>query len=110
LAIATRSGHALVCKVDEVNKLENPGKGVTVIKTAPDDRVIGVKAGRGPKDVLRLETETGTRKFEVAADPKQAAARGGKGRQLVKRTPLVAVAEPVVITPLANVEGGEEIH
>ena len=110
IAVATRSGHALTAAADDINKLENPGKGVTVIKTAPDDRVIGVKAGRGPKDVLRLETETGTRKFEVAADPKQAAARGGKGRQLVKRTPLVAVAEPVVITPLANVEGGEEIH
>jgi hypothetical protein len=95
---------------DDINKLENPGKGVTIIKTAPDDRVIGVKAGRGPKDVLRLETESGTRKFDVAADPKQAGARAGKGRQLVKRSPLVAVAEPVVITPLANIEGGTEVH
>ncbi|HWM86689.1 MAG TPA: DNA topoisomerase IV subunit A [Kofleriaceae bacterium] len=110
IALATRSGHALTVKADEINKLENPGKGVTVIKTSPDDRVIGVRAGRGPKDVLKLETETGTRKFEVAADPKQAGARGGKGRQLVKRTPLVAVADPVVITPLANVEGGTEVH
>ncbi len=46
----------------------------------------------------------------MAADPKQAGARGGKGRQLVKRAPLVAVAEPVVITPLANAEGGSEVH
>jgi DNA gyrase subunit A len=110
VALATRSGHALTVMAEEVNKLENPGKGVTVIKTAAEDRVIGVKAGRGPRDVLRLETETGTRKFEVAADPKQAGARASKGRQLVKRTPLVAVAEPVVITPLANVEGGTEVH
>jgi DNA gyrase subunit A len=110
VALATRSGHALTVKGDEINKLENPGKGVTVIKTAPDDRVIGVRAGRGPKDVLKLETESGSRKFEVAADPKQAGARGGKGRQLVKRSPLVAVADEVVITPLANVEGGSEVH
>jgi hypothetical protein len=69
-----------------------------------------VRAGRGPKDVLKLETESGSRKFEVAADPKQAGARGSKGRQLVKRSPLVAVADEVVITPLANVEGGSEVH
>jgi DNA gyrase subunit A len=110
IAVATRSGHALTVMAEEINKLENPGKGVTVIKTSADDRVIGVKAGRGPKDVLRLETEAGTRKFEVAADPKEASARAGKGRQLVKRSTLVAVADPVVITPLANVEGGTEVH
>jgi DNA gyrase subunit A len=110
VAVATRGGHALTCKVEEVNKLENPGKGVTVIKTAPDDRVIGVKVGKGRSDVLRLETDSGSRKFEVAADPKQAAPRGGKGRQLVKRSTLVAVAEPIVITPLANAEGGSEVH
>jgi DNA gyrase subunit A len=110
VAVGTRSGHALTVKSEEINKLENPGKGVTVIKTSPDDRVVGVKAGRGPKDVLVLETESGTRKFEVAADPKQAGARGGKGRQLVKRSTLVAVAEPVVITPLANAPGGTEVH
>jgi DNA gyrase subunit A len=108
VAVATRTGHAMTVKADEINKLENPGKGVTVIKTGPDDRVIGVKSGRSPKDVLRLETETGTRRFEVAADPKQAGARGGKGRQLVKRSPLVALPEPVVITPLDT--GGPEIH
>jgi len=110
VALATRGGHALCVMADDVNKLENPGKGVTVIKTGADDRVIGVKAGRGPKDVLRLETESGGRKFEVAADPKHAGGRASKGRQLVKRAPLVLTAEPVVITPLANAPGGPEIH
>ncbi len=110
VALATRGGHALVVAGDDINKLENPGKGVTVIKTDAEDKVIGVKAGRGPKDVLRLETESGGKKFEVAADPKQAGARASKGRQLVKRAPLVVVPEPVVIAPLANAPGGPEIH
>ncbi|HLU68992.1 MAG TPA: DNA topoisomerase IV subunit A [Kofleriaceae bacterium] len=110
VAVATRGGHALTCAADEVNKLENPGKGVTVIKTAGEDRVIGVAVGKGKKDVLRLVTESGTRRFEVAADPRQAGPRGGKGRQLVKRSSLVAVSEPVVITPLANAPGGSEVH
>ena len=110
IAVATRGGHALTTKVGEVNKLENPGKGVTVIKTGPDDRVIGVKIGRSRNDVLRLENDSGSRKFDVSADPKQAAPRGGKGRQLVKRSTLVAIPEPIVITPLANAEGSSEVH
>jgi len=110
VAVATRSGHALTTKVDEVNKLENPGKGVTVIKTGAEDRVIGVKVGKGKNDVLRLQTESGAKKFDVAADLKQAGPRGGKGRQLVKKAQLVAVPDEVVITPLANAEGGEGVH
>jgi DNA gyrase subunit A len=110
VAVATRKGHALTAKVEEVNKLENPGKGVTVIKTSPDDRVIGVKVGRTRSDVLRLENDSGSRKFDVSADPKHAGPRGGKGRQLVKRSTLVAIPEPIVITPLANAEGGSEVH
>jgi DNA gyrase subunit A len=110
IALATRSGHVLTTKVGEVNKLENPGKGVTVIKTGADDRVIGVKVGRSKNDVLRLENDGGTRKFDVAADPRQAGPRGGKGRQLVKRSTLVAIPEPIVITPLANAEGSTEVH
>ena len=110
VAVATRGGHALTTKVDEVNKLENPGKGVTVIKTGAEDRVIGVKVGKGKHDVLRLQTESGAKKFDVAADLKQAGPRGGKGRQLVKKAQLVAIPEEVVITPLANAEGGEGVH
>jgi DNA gyrase subunit A len=110
VAVATRSGHALTTKVDEINQLENPGKGVTVIKTGADDRVIGVKVGKGKHDQLHLATEAGTKKFDVAADPKQAGPRGGKGRQLVKRSNLVAIADEVVIAPLANAEGGEGVH
>jgi DNA gyrase/topoisomerase IV subunit A len=110
VALATRKGHALTTKVEEVNKLENPGKGVTIIKTSPDDRVIGVKVGRSRSDMLRLENDSGSRKFDVSADPKSAGPRGGKGRQLVKRSTLVAIPEPIVITPLANAEGGSEVH
>ena len=31
---ATRDGHVLHCKADEIAKLEGPGRGVTVIKVA----------------------------------------------------------------------------
>ena len=42
---ATSAGHVLHCKAEEINKLEGPGRGVTVVKTGDDERVIGFVAG-----------------------------------------------------------------
>ncbi len=106
---ATRNGHVLLCKADEIAKLEGPGRGVTVIKVADDDAVIGFIAGH-KSDVLLVETEKSGKKFELHADPKQVGARGGKGRQIIKRAQLVAVAKPVTIQPLANAEGGQGVN
>ena len=41
---------------------------------------------------------------------KESGARGGKGRQLVKRSELVLVPKPVTIQPLANAEGGQGVN
>ncbi len=106
---ATRHGHVLLCKADEIAKLEGPGRGVTVIKTADDDAVIGFVAGH-KSDVLLVETEKSGKKFELHADPKQVGARGGKGRQIIKRAQLVAVTKAVTIQPLANAEGGQGVN
>ncbi|MGE0870134.1 MAG: DNA topoisomerase (ATP-hydrolyzing) subunit A [Kofleriaceae bacterium] len=106
---ATRDGHVLRCKADEIAKLEGPGRGVTVIKTTDDDVVIGFIAGR-KSDQLVVETEKSGKKFELAADPKQTSSRGGKGQQIVKRASLVVVKPPVTIQPLANAEGGPEVN
>ncbi|MCA9676940.1 MAG: DNA topoisomerase IV subunit A [Kofleriaceae bacterium] len=103
---ATRGGHVLVCKADEINKLEGPGRGVTVIKTDADDQVIGFLASADKKERLVVETEGGKR-FELAADPHKTVARGGKGNQIIKRSALHLVRPPVVVTPLAAAgEGG----
>jgi DNA gyrase subunit A len=107
---ATRRGHVLVCKAEEINKLENPGKGVTVIKTGADDRVIGFISTTDKKAFLAVETEKGGKGFELYADPKKAASRGGKGGQIVKRSELVASKRDVVIPVLATAEGGSEVH
>jgi len=106
---ATRDGHVLHCKADEVNKLEGPGRGVTVIKTGEDDIVIGFIAGR-KADVLTIETDKSGKKFELHADPKEASARGGKGHQVMKRVTFKVVPRPVTIQPLANAEGGKEVN
>ena len=106
---ATREGHVLHCKADEIAKLEGAGRGVTVIKTADDDVVIGFIAGR-KADVLVIEADKSGKKHELHADPKQASGRGGKGHQVAKRTSFVVVPKPVTIQPLANAEGGQGVN
>ncbi|HEY1549378.1 MAG TPA: DNA topoisomerase IV subunit A [Kofleriaceae bacterium] len=106
---ATRDGHVLHCKADEIAKLEGPGRGVTVIKVADDDAVIGFIAG-GKGDVLVLHAEKSGKDYSQKADSKQVSARGGKGHQVVKKATLVAVSKPVTIQPLANAEGGQGVN
>jgi DNA gyrase subunit A len=106
---ATRAGHVLHCMADEIAKLEGPGRGVTVIKTAADDVVIGFIAGH-KSDQLVVESEKGGKRFELAADPKQVKGRGGKGHQIIKRAQLALVKQPVTIQPLANAEGGQGVN
>jgi DNA gyrase subunit A len=106
---ATRAGHVLTCKAEEIAKLEGAGRGVTVIKTADDDMVIGFIAGV-KSDVLTVATEKSGKEFELHADPKEVSSRGGKGRQIVKRTELVLVPKPVTIQPLANAEGSGKVN
>jgi DNA gyrase/topoisomerase IV subunit A len=107
---ATRDGHVLHCKADEIAKLEGPGRGVTVIKTADDDAVIGFIAGRGKADTLTICAEKSGKEEVFTADPKQVTSRGGKGSQVRKRTTFVLKDKPVTIQPLANAEGGQGVN
>ncbi len=110
LVVATRNGNVLRCRAADVSKLENPGKGVAVIKTAPGDRVIGFIVGSHKSDALHVETDKGGKTMALAADPKKAGARGGKGQPVVKRAKLVLSPLPPEVTTLATSGGGEEIH
>ncbi len=107
---ATKEGHVLQCPADEINQLENPGKGVTVIKTKPSDRVVGFIVGSSPRrDKLTVETPSGKR-YDLFVNFDKVKARGGKGQQLVKRTTFALVPPEVTVVPLATTGGGEEVH
>jgi len=106
---ATRDGHVLHCKADEIAKLEGAGRGVTVIKVADDDVVIGFIAGR-KSDVMTIESDKSGKKFELHADPKEASSRGGRGHQKMKRVVFKLVEKPVTIQPLANAEGSGKVN
>ena len=96
LIAATRQARALLCKLDEVNFLSGPGRGVILIKLGKDeDRVLGFVASAGDRDLLTVETTRGgtqtisTGKYGVTS-------RGGKGRELMQRGEFTRV---VPVTP-----------
>ncbi len=98
LIAATAEARGLLCKVNEVNYLSGPGKGVILIKLGKDDRVLGFIASAGDRDLLTVETSRGaeqtisTGKYEVSG-------RGGKGRELLQRGQFTRVLWPTPEAP-----------
>lgn len=94
LCLVTARSRALLCKADEAAELANPGRGVTMIKVADDDEVLGFALGR-PKDkqVIIAETESG-KEIPVGPGRYEVTSRGGKGHALAKRSKIVRVFAP----------------
>jgi DNA gyrase subunit A len=100
LCVVTADARALICKVDELPELANPGRGVTIIK-AGEEPVVGFGLGGAKeKDVLIVETEGG-KKIPVGPGRYQVTSRGGKGHALARRTRVTRVIfpEPPAATP-----------
>ena len=50
---ATRQARAMLCKVEEINFLAGPGRGVILIKLQKeDDRLLGFIASTGDRDLM----------------------------------------------------------
>ena len=99
LITATAAARALLCRVEEVNYLSGPGKGVILIKLASnEDRVLGFIASSGDRDLMTVETSRGaeqnisTAKYEVTG-------RGGKGRELLQRGSFTRIVWPAPAAP-----------
>ena len=103
VVVATSDGHVLHCKADEVNQLEGPGRGVTVIKTEDDAHVIGFVAGKGKTTTMTIENAAG-KVWTLEANPKEVTARGGKGHQLQRKTTFTRQPVPVTIPVLDSKE------
>jgi DNA gyrase subunit A len=99
LIAASKQRRALLCTVDEVNFLGGPGKGVILVKLEDDDALIGIKASRGPRDVLTVETSLGGEQ-RIGPASYELTSRGGRGREIMKRGSLVrVVVEPPEAPP-----------
>ncbi|MFO0573075.1 MAG: DNA topoisomerase IV subunit A [Polyangia bacterium] len=101
VTVATQNGRVLTCLAEEINVLAGPGKGVQLIKLDEGDRVLGFAAG----EHLRIETDKATT-LEFG-DAKEASARGGKGRDAVKRGQKIARVLPPPVTLPSLARAGE---
>jgi DNA gyrase subunit A len=100
VASATRFGRGALCRLSEVNFLSGAGKGVTVLKLGPEDRVVGFRLldeEAPPQDGLRLVRDDGGREVVVHPRYVKLTGRAGKGQNLIKRGLLQAVVDPLEI-------------
>jgi DNA gyrase subunit A len=101
LCVVTSDARALLCKVDELPDLANPGRGVTVIKAGEDSAVVGFGVGGAKdKDVVIAETDDG-KELPVGPGRFAVTGRGGKGHTLKRKTKIVRAAVPLPTTPPA---------
>ena len=99
LAVVTKKTNALVCKVDEVNELAGPGRGVTVIKTADDDQVVAFLCTSKKDAEITLETAKG-RTLKLSPGKYEVTGRGGKGREMSKKDEVKTVNRPLELISL----------
>jgi DNA gyrase subunit A len=97
---ATANGHVLHTRADDIARLEGPGRGVTVIKTADDDHVIGFIAG-DKTTTMTIENAAG-KATVLTANPREISGRGGKGHHLQRKTTFKVVVPPVTIPSLGS--------
>jgi DNA gyrase subunit A len=92
--VVTAEARALLCKVEEIPELANPGRGVIVIKADAEDYVVGFGVGR-PRDKEMLVAETdGGKKIPMGSGRPSLTARGGKGHTIARKTKIVRVILP----------------
>jgi DNA gyrase subunit A len=99
LIAVSQGRRALLCKVDEVNYLSGPGRGVTLMKLASDDKLVGFKAAASDRDTLIVKTSLGGEQ-RVNTAKYERSSRGGRGRELIKRGSITEVVlEPPAPPP-----------
>ncbi|MCA9152396.1 MAG: hypothetical protein KDA92_24000, partial [Planctomycetales bacterium] len=89
---------AMVCSASEVNYLSGPGKGVTLIKLAKNDRLLGFKTSVGDRDLLTVETNRGAKKT-ISTVKYRVTARGGRGVEIQKNGKIAKIVAPPLEAP-----------
>src|SRR5690606_27969736 len=89
--------------IEEVAYLSNPGRGVLLMKLAPDDALIGMLASPAKDAALEVKTSLGGTQ-RVGVGKYEETARGGKGKEVMKRGSFVEVVRSplIALPPLAE--------
>lgn len=106
--LASKDGHVIHFKVEDINILSGAGKGVMGIKLADDDVCLGGALMSGRFDKMILET-SGNRTMEFGRNKYDVTSRGGKGFEAVKRTEFTRVVPPPIeLVNWEEIEGKAE--
>lgn len=97
----SRACRAMVCPAEEINYLSGPGKGVTLIRLAADDELLGFKASTGDRDLLTVKTNRGAKKT-ISTAKYRITSRGGRGNEIQKNGKIetIIIPPPEAPTPL----------
>ncbi|WP_153557117.1 DNA gyrase/topoisomerase IV subunit A [Roseimaritima sediminicola] len=95
---------AMVCPAEEVNYLSGPGKGVTLLRLAKGDRLLGFKASEGDRDLMVVKTNRGAKKT-ISTAKYRVTSRGGRGTEIQKNGKIaeIVVDPPAAPAPLEEV-------
>jgi DNA gyrase subunit A len=94
----SRKRRALLCHVEEINYLSGAGRGVTLIKLAADDALLGFIVASAERDGVDVKTSMGGTQ-RISAAKYETTTRGGKGREVMKRGNFVELLHPPVAPP-----------
>jgi DNA gyrase/topoisomerase IV subunit A len=84
---------AMICAAEEINYLSGPGKGVTLIRLAEDDQLLGFKASTGDRDLLTVMTSRGAKRT-ISTAKYRVTSRGGRGNEIQKNGKIVEIVTP----------------
>ena len=94
----TADCRAMVCPAEEINYLSGPGKGVTLIRLAETDRLLGFKASTGDRDLLTVKTNRGAQKT-ISTAKYRVTSRGGRGTEIQKNGTIAEIVTPTPEAP-----------
>jgi DNA gyrase subunit A len=94
----SRKSRVLVCAASEISYLSGPGRGVVLMKLDDGDQLMGIKVANNPEDALVVKTTLGGEQ-KITLARHDTSARGGKGRDLIKRGQISEVLQPAPVAP-----------
>ncbi len=97
LAIS-KNCRAMICEIEEINYLSGAGKGVTLIRLAKDDQLLGFKCSTGDRDLLTVKTNRGAKKT-ISTTKYRVTSRGGRGNEIQKNGKISEIVLPPIEPP-----------
>ena len=94
----SRNCRAMICQSEEINYLSGAGKGVTLIRLASDDELLGFKASSGDRDLLTVKTNRGAKKT-ISTAKYRVTSRGGRGNEIQKNGKISEIVLPALEPP-----------